>query len=124
VKIQFSTIDKIVFAVIAVLAAVVVALIVFGCDGQAVDTDGWSDAAADTDTDTEDADTDTEDAGADDDGGNDAGFDTAPPNPCPFACTATVDFCLEINGQIVPGDCTAFPTAVCCHLEYWSDAGV
>ena len=119
---NLTTTDRIIFAVVAILAAAVVALILFGCSGESFDADGGVDAAVDaSDTDTDET---PADAGAEPDAGVDSGGDTDTVNPCPFACTMSADACLEISGEIVNGDCPTIDGAVCCHLETWPDSGV
>jgi len=105
-KIELTRLEKLAFAAVAILAAAVVALVLFGCSSPAFDADAGTDA------------------GAEPDSGVDSGADTDTANPCPFACTMSADACLEISGEIVAGDCPEFDGAVCCYLETWPDSGV
>lgn len=104
-KIKFSTADKIIFTVIAVLAAAVVALVLFGCDGPAVDADGGADAA------TEDGGVDTDTA----DAGPDSGALSLARCPKPNDCT-TEAACLELGQTVLPEFFCANDGEVCCHV--------
>jgi hypothetical protein len=107
--VQFSLADKIIFTVIAVLAAAVAALIVFGCDGQAVDADAGTDGGVDAETDATDSgpDTDTSDSGPDSGG--------LARCPKPNDCLTEVE-CLELGQTVLPEFFCAAAGEVCCHV--------
>jgi len=103
---RLTTADKIIFTVIAVLAAAVVALIVFGCDAPSVDgADGGADAAVEDSG--PDTDTNTDDAGPDS-----GGLARCPkPNDCLVEAE-----CLELGQTVLPEFFCAAAGEVCCHV--------
>ena len=88
---KLTKLDKILFAVVAVLAAIAIALLLFGCDVETFDGDAGEDASAE-------------------DAGQDAGSTSL---PCPSECLSP-GTCNAIGGAVLGGVSCSTPTLVCC----------